>query len=130
MVTADPLPLVFAEEAQLGHLFQNLIANALKFRKNDEPPRIHVSARRENAHWLFSVTDNGIGIDTQYSDRIFLMFQRLHKRTVYPGTGIGLAICKKVVERHGGRIWLDSEPGRGTTFHFTIPANPEDRAHA
>ena len=122
-VMSDLLPTVKADMLQLTQLFQNLIGNAIKFR-SDKPPEIHVSAQRgprEN-EWQFSVRDNGIGIAPKDFDRIFLIFQRLHTREKYPGTGIGLALCKKIVERHGGRIWVESEPGEGTTFHFTIPA--------
>ncbi len=120
-VTRDPLPTVVADDIQLVQLFQNLIANALKFRGKDTP-RIHVSAEQKGDKWAFSFRDNGIGIDPKFFGRIFTIFQRLHKRTEYSGTGIGLAICKKVVERHGGRIWIESEPGKGTTFYFTITA--------
>ncbi|MCE3221897.1 MAG: putative Sensor histidine kinase with region [Nitrospira sp.] len=119
MVTHDPLPTVTGDEKQLAQLLQNLLSNALKFR-GPEPPRIHVSAERVDEEWLFSIRDNGIGLDPQYADRIFVIFQRLHNRQDYPGTGIGLAICKKIVERHGGRIWVASEPGKGATFYFTI----------
>jgi PAS domain S-box-containing protein len=125
-VTADPLPTVRAERSQLLQVFQNLCGNAIKFRKHNEPPRVHVTARRQGAKWLFSVRDNGIGIDPQYAERIFLVFQRLHNREKYPGTGIGLAICKKVVERHGGHIWMESQPGQGSTFFFTLPVTEED----
>ncbi|HVS40021.1 MAG TPA: ATP-binding protein [Gemmataceae bacterium] len=128
-VTADPLPTVPAEESQLVQVFQNLIGNAVKFRKDGEPPRVHVGARRQNSEWLFWVRDNGIGIEPQYAERIFMVFQRLHNRKEHPGTGIGLAICKKVVEWHGGRIWTESEPGRGSTFYFSLPA-PEESGHA
>jgi PAS domain S-box-containing protein len=117
--THDALPTVHGDAGQLGLIFQNLIGNALKFR-GAAPPRIHVSARREGAQWVFSVRDNGIGLDPQHAERIFQIFQRLHTRTKYSGTGIGLAICKKVVERHGGRIWVESQPGQGATFLFTI----------
>jgi len=118
-VTHDPLPTVQADETQLVQLFQNLIGNAIKFR-GQQPPRIHVSAEAQDRRWCFSVRDNGIGIEPQYWEQIFAIFQRLHTRKKYPGTGIGLAICKKIVERHGGRIWLESRKGEGTTFFFTI----------
>ena len=121
VVTHDPLPTVMADERQLLQLFQNLLSNALKFR-GDQPPRVHVSAERHDHEWRFAVRDNGIGIDPQYADKIFVIFQRLHNIGEYPGTGIGLAICKKIVERHGGRIWLESQPGQGATFYFTLPA--------
>jgi PAS domain S-box-containing protein len=119
LVTNDDLPTVRADTSQLLQIFQNLIANALKFR-GDTPPRIHVSAQDQGSEWLFSVRDNGIGIDREYADRLFVIFQRLHTRQEYPGTGIGLAVCKRIVERHGGRIWFESETGKGSTFFFTI----------
>jgi light-regulated signal transduction histidine kinase (bacteriophytochrome) len=109
-----------ADATQLTQLFQNLISNAIKF-CSDQPPQIHISSQRRADTWLFSVQDNGIGIDSEYIDRIFLIFQRLHSRGEYPGTGIGLAICKKIIERHGGSIWVESQPGQGSTFYFTIP---------
>jgi light-regulated signal transduction histidine kinase (bacteriophytochrome) len=119
-VTHDALPEVEADEPQLAQLFQNLIGNALKF-KGNEAPRVHVSIAELPNAWEFSIQDNGIGIDAQYFDRIFMVFQRLHSKGEYDGTGIGLAICKKVVDRHGGRIRVESEPGRGSTFFFTLP---------
>ncbi|MEW5725312.1 MAG: PAS domain S-box protein, partial [Thermodesulfobacteriota bacterium] len=124
LVTNDPLPRVTADPTQLAQVLQNLVGNALKFR-GEAPPRIHVSAERTGAGWTFSVQDNGIGIEPEYSERIFGVFQRLHSISRYPGTGIGLAICKRIVERHGGRIWVESQPGRGSTFHFTIPDEGE-----
>ncbi len=124
IVTSAPLPCVRADAIQLTHVFQNLIANALKFR-SEQTPEVHVGSRREDDAWLFWVRDNGIGIDPQYRERIFLIFQRLHTRTRYPGTGIGLAICKRIVERHGGKIWVESQPGQGSTFYFTLPDKGE-----
>jgi PAS domain S-box-containing protein len=123
-VTSDRLPTVTADVGQLEHVFLNLISNALKFRGQD-PLRVHVSATRRDREWLFSVRDNGIGIDPQSFDRIFVIFQRLHEKNAYPGSGIGLAIGKKIVERHGGRIWVESAPGAGATFWFTLPAVAE-----
>ena len=120
-VTHDPLPTIPCDEVQVAQLFQNLIGNALKFRKPDAAPAVHVGAADQGAEWEFMVRDNGIGIEPQYFQRIFMVFQRLHDKGEYPGTGIGLAIVKKVVERHGGRIWVQSQPGAGTTFHFTMP---------
>jgi len=119
-ITYDDLPHIMADSAQLVRLFQNLIGNAIKFR-GSEKPKIHISARRQEHSWLFSVGDNGIGIGPESADRIFVVFQRLHARGEYPGTGIGLAVCKKIVERHGGRIWVESEPGNGSIFYFTVP---------
>jgi len=122
VVTHDVLPKVTADGGQLGQLLQNLVSNAIKFHGAD-PPRVHVSAERRNHEWLFSVHDNGIGLDPQFANRIFVIFQRLHNREEYPGTGIGLALCKKIVERHGGKIWVESQVGRGATFYFTIPVD-------
>jgi hypothetical protein len=119
-ITHDPMPTIESNPMELTQVFQNLIGNALKF-KGERKPEIHVAARRQAGGWLFTVRDNGIGIDPQFADRIFMIFQRLHTREQYPGTGIGLAICKKIVERHGGRIWAESQPETGSTFCFTIP---------
>ncbi len=101
-------------------LLQNLIGNALKFH-GEQPPKIHVGAQNQDGRWVFSVRDNGIGIEPQYYEKLFQIFHRLHTRKNYPGTGIGLAICKKIVERHGGKIWIESQPGQGSTFYFSIP---------
>ncbi|MDI6720492.1 MAG: PAS domain S-box protein [Methanomicrobiales archaeon] len=121
-ITYDALPTVMADAIQLQQVFQNLISNAIKFRKPDVPPKIHISAQEKNGMVQFSVADNGIGIEPQYFDRIFVIFQRLHRPDQYEGTGIGLAIIKRIIERHGGRIWVESEVGKGSTFHFTLPA--------
>ena len=152
VVTHDPLPALMADPLQLEQLFQNLLGNAIKFR-GEASPRVHVSAElfnppsaevgsRPPAEWVFSVRDNGIGIDPQQAERIFALFQRLHSREAYPGTGIGLPVCKKIVERRGGRIWVESGPGPGATFYFTVPTErrrkerrhpllqPSDRAGA
>jgi signal transduction histidine kinase len=120
MIIYDPLPTVGADAIQMSRLFQNLIGNALKFR-GKEAPNIRISAERNENGWIFSVQDNGMGIDRPDLERIFAVFQRLHTREEYPGTGIGLAICKRIVERHGGKIWVRSEKGKGSTFCFTIP---------
>jgi len=120
LVTYDPLPKVVADEGQLGQVFQNLIGNAIKFQR-EEPLKVHIGVEEDALEWVFRVVDNGIGIDQAYVERIFVIFQRLHTREEYPGTGIGLAICKKIVERQGGRIWLTSEVGKGTTFYFSLP---------
>jgi len=119
-VSHDPLPIVTADASQLAHLFQNLIANAIKFRGN-QPPRVHVSAERHGDEWVFSVRDNGIGIEPRHCQQIFDVFKRLHPEGQYPGTGIGLSICKRVVEHHQGRVWVESEPGRGSVFYFSLP---------
>jgi PAS domain S-box-containing protein len=129
-VTHDPLPVVRCDGAQILQVFQNLVGNSIKFR-NGPPPRIHVGVERAAAEWVFSVKDNGIGIDSQYAGRIFEIFQRLHTQREYPGSGIGLAIAKKIVERHGGRIWVESRPQQGATFFFTLPVSGgRDAPHA
>jgi len=121
-VTCDELPRVLGDRTQLARLFQNLIGNAIKFREPARPCRVHVSAGRDGGLWLFRVRDNGIGIEPQYLEKVFQIFQRLHDRTTYPGTGVGLPICRRIVERHGGRIWVESQPGEGSVFCFTLRA--------
>jgi light-regulated signal transduction histidine kinase (bacteriophytochrome) len=121
---------VWADRTQVAQVFQNLIGNAIKFR-GKEPPVVSVRAEKAGQHWQFSVSDNGIGIAAEYAENIFVVFQRLHARTEYPGNGIGLAICKKIVERDGGRIWVESGAGSGSTFKFTLPSRgPEERVGA
>jgi chemotaxis family two-component system sensor kinase Cph1 len=129
-ISYDSLPSIVADGTQLMQLFQNLIGNAIKFKQKDEAPQIHIGVQRQEEAWLFSVRDNGIGIDPQFADRIFVIFQRLHTRDEYPGSGMGLAICKRIVECHRGRIWVESELGQGSTFYFTIPVAGRDRHHA
>ena len=128
-VTHSPLPTVMADGTQLEQLFQNLIGNAVKF-SGGAPPHVHVSADRVGEQWIFSVRDNGIGIDPRYHDKIFGIFQRLHSRETYPGTGIGLSVCKRIVERHGGRIWVESAEGQGSTFYFSVPSAPASQAQS
>ena len=123
-ITQTDLPRVHAHEVQLGQIFQNLIGNAIRYRSK-APLQVHVEAERQGAEWRFSVRDNGIGIDPEYKEQIFGMFKRLHSTAEFPGTGMGLAICQRVVQRLGGRIWVESEPGRGSTFFFTLPAKPD-----
>jgi light-regulated signal transduction histidine kinase (bacteriophytochrome) len=120
IVTHDQLPGVLADDIQMIQLFQNLISNSIKFQR-EEPPRVHISAQHKEKEWVISICDNGIGIDPKHLNHIFDIFQRVHSSSEYPGNGIGLAICKKIVENNGGRIWVESTPGRGSTFKFTIP---------
>lgn len=127
-VTRDELPTVMADDVQIAQLFQNLIGNAVKFHRPDVPPRVHVSGRREEDRWLFSVQDNGIGIAKENIERVFVIFQRLHTEDEFPGTGIGLAICRRIVERHNGDIWIESAEGKGSTFFFTMPVMREKAA--
>jgi light-regulated signal transduction histidine kinase (bacteriophytochrome) len=125
MVTNDELPEVLGDHIQMVQVFQNLIGNGIKFRKPGEPPRVRVSARRDADRrdlWVFEVADNGIGIEARHFERLFVIFQRLHGKQEYPGTGIGLAMCKRIVERQGGKIWLESEIGKGSRFFFTVPS--------
>lgn len=126
-ITHDPLPAVRGDALQLAMLFQNLLANAIKFR-GEAAPRVRVGAVRDGADWRVSVRDNGIGIDPEFFERIFVIFQRLHTRTEYPGTGIGLALCRKIAERHGGRLWVESAPGQGADFLLTLPAADPPKA--
>lgn len=128
VIIRDQLPVVQGDPAQFAQLFQNLIGNAIKYR-GERAPEIHVGCRPRDGDWLFSIRDNGIGMEPQYFDRIFRLFQRLHTRKSYPGTGMGLAICKKVVEHYGGRIRVESEPGKGSTFTFTLPQHEEEEKH-
>jgi light-regulated signal transduction histidine kinase (bacteriophytochrome) len=120
-ISHDPLPAIRGDKTQLAQLFQNLIGNAIKFRDKERRSEIHVGVRRDDGEWVFSVRDNGIGFEQQYEKKMYLIFQRLHDRGQYPGTGIGLAICRRIVERHGGRLWASGELGKGATFFFTIP---------
>lgn len=120
VITYDSLPIIMVDPTQLVQVFQNLIGNAIKFRRDDQP-KIHISAERKENEWIFSVKDNGIGIESKHFDRIFSIFQSLHNKSTYPGSGIGLSICKKIIERHGGRIWVESKPGKGSIFYFSIP---------
>jgi PAS domain S-box-containing protein len=127
-ITHDPLPTVACDPTQIGQVFQNLLANAIKF-CGDDPPRIHIGVESSAGEWVFSIQDNGLGVDPEYFDRIFVIFQRLQSRTEYPGTGMGLAICKRIIERHGGRIWIESDPGKGSTFFFTLRDQREADNH-
>jgi light-regulated signal transduction histidine kinase (bacteriophytochrome) len=127
-IVHSDLPVVMADPVQLSQVFQNLISNAIKFRREGVSPRIEINARQDDAGLIFSVKDNGIGFDMAHRERVFTMFKRLHTRTRYAGTGIGLSVCKKFVERHGGKIWVESQPGEGTTFFFTLPATEGESA--
>ena len=120
VVSHAVLPVVMGDSAQLTRLFQNLLVNSIRYR-SEAPPEIHIAAEARNGEWLFSVKDNGIGIEPQYAEKVFGIFKCLHPRDKYPGSGMGLAICRKIVSRHGGRIWVESELGRGATFYFTLP---------
>jgi light-regulated signal transduction histidine kinase (bacteriophytochrome) len=120
VITADTLPVIIASEAPLRQIFQNLIGNALKYTKADTPCKIIITAVEKRNNWLFAVKDNGIGIEAEYFERIFIIFQRLHTQTEFSGTGIGLAITKKIIENLGGKIWVESEYGAGSTFYFTL----------
>ena len=126
VITRDALPTLIADGVQLEELFRHLIDNAVKF-QNGRRPHVHIGAEQRANEWVFFVRDNGIGIDPELADRIFLVFQRLHGRGEYAGTGMGLAICQRIVERRGGRIWVESEPGKGSTFYFTMPQRAEAR---
>lgn len=130
VISWDDLPPVLADASQIRQLFQNIVGNAIKYR-GDARPEIHVGCKRRGTQWLFRIHDNGIGMDPQFRERIFVMFQRLHTRDEYPGTGIGLALCKKIVDRHGGAIWVETEPGSGSTFYFSLPAvDPDEKEDA
>jgi signal transduction histidine kinase len=124
-VTHGPLPLVWADRGQMIRLLENLVVNALHYR-GEEPPRIHVGAQPVDGHWQVSVADNGIGIEQAQRERVFALFKRLPTAAQQPGTGAGLAICRRIVKRHDGDIWVESEPGEGSTFHFTLPAVPDE----
>ena len=129
-ITAGPLPDLEADPLKMSLVFQNLVSNAIKFRRPAEKPYIHIEAHKEGGEWRVSVRDRGIGFDPKYSEKIFGAFQRLHGKNEYPGTGIGLAICKRIIEWHGGRIWAEARPGDGATFHFTLPALAESSSSA
>jgi light-regulated signal transduction histidine kinase (bacteriophytochrome) len=120
-ITHDPLPTVIADSTQMIQVFQNLIDNAIKFRREGVAPVIHIFVSQMDSMWQFAIQDNGLGISSEYFDKIFVLFERLHRRDAYPGTGLGLALCKRIIERHGGRIWVESEDGKGSTFYFTLP---------
>jgi signal transduction histidine kinase len=121
VIIHDPLPIVHGDAMQITQVFQNIIDNAIKFCGDGVVPEIHISAESRQEAWQFAIRDNGIGIPEKYHNKLFILFERLHSRDTYPGTGLGLALCKKVIERHGGRIWVESEFGKGSTFYFTLP---------
>jgi light-regulated signal transduction histidine kinase (bacteriophytochrome) len=129
-ITHDPLPLVLADPNQMMQVLQNLISNAIKFRRKEVPPLIHISIRQEGEEWVFSVKDNGIGIEPELFGRLFVLFSRLHTQEEYPGTGVGLAITKRIIQRHNGRIWVESQPGKGSTFYFSLPTTLEQEEYA
>jgi len=129
IITHDPLPTIPADRGQMIRLFQNLVGNAIKYRKPAEPPVIHITARQQGPEWVISVQDNGIGFNPKYASTIFQPFKRLHTNDTYPGTGVGLAICRRIVDAHGGRLWAESEPGKGSTFHFTLPLEGKPPGH-
>src|SRR6185312_16314398 len=120
-ITHDPMPTIAVDRGQMVRLFQNLIGNALKYRKPDQIPQIHITAEQMNREWTIAIRDNGIGFDPQYASTIFAPFKRLHQPDAFPGTGVGLAISRRIVEAHGGRIWAESRPGEGAIFRFTLP---------
>jgi light-regulated signal transduction histidine kinase (bacteriophytochrome) len=120
VITFDPLPVIKAAKTPMQQVFQNLINNGIKYQKPGSQPKIHITFSETKTYWQFEVSDNGIGIDQQFYEKIFVVFQRLHHKNEYSGTGIGLAICKKIIENHNGKIWMDSVVGQGSTFYFTI----------
>jgi light-regulated signal transduction histidine kinase (bacteriophytochrome) len=127
VVTYDELPVLAVDESQMIRVFQNLIGNAIKYKKKTEPPKIHISCTKNKDLYEFAVSDNGIGIDKQFHEKIFIIFQRLHTKEEYSGTGIGLAVCKRIVERHGGKIWFDTNEYGGTTFYFTLKSVQQNK---
>lgn len=128
-ITHDPLPTMQVDRGQMVRLFQNLVSNALKYRHHGQSPRVHIGAEQSGQEWIISVQDDGIGFDPKYATNIFTPFKRLHTAGEYPGTGVGLAICRRIVEAHGGRIWAESKPGEGATFRFTLPLEGQEPAH-
>jgi PAS domain S-box-containing protein len=126
LITHDPLPVVYADSGQITQVLLNLLSNAIKFHKKEVIPEIHVSACLHDGIWQFAVTDNGIGIPKEYHNKVFVLFERLHQRDTYPGTGLGLALSRRIIEQHGGRMWVESATGNGSTFYFTLPLDPHD----